>query len=60
MLFVWEDMPTKLIGSEKFPIEAFFVEMNLRKQKWSMSCSYNSNKSIIDQNGGFKYKVERL
>ena len=33
MLFVWEDMPTKLIGSEKPSIEAFFVEMNLRKQK---------------------------
>ena len=57
MLFVWEDMPTKLIGSEKPSIEAFFVEMNLRKQKWLISCSYNPNKSILDQHGGFKYKT---
>ena len=33
MLLAWEDMPVKLIDSKKLPIEGFFVEMNLRKQK---------------------------
>ena len=33
MLFVWEDILAKLIGSEKPPVEGFYVEMNLRNQK---------------------------
>ena len=42
-------MPAKLIGSEKPPIEAFNVELNLRKQEWLIICSYNPNKSMIGQ-----------
>ena len=34
-----------MIGSEKPPIEDFYVEINLRKQKWLISCFYNPNKS---------------
>ena len=33
MVFVWENIPAKLIGSEKPPIEGFYVEMNLGKQR---------------------------
>ena len=33
MLFVQEDVPAKLIGSEKLLIESFYVELNLRGQK---------------------------
>ena len=39
MLFVWQDIPTKLRGSEKVPIESFNVEPNLRGQKWLVNCS---------------------
>ena len=49
MPFVREGITAKLIGSEKPPIEGFYVEMNLRKQKWLISCSYNPNKSMIGQ-----------
>ena len=34
MLFVREDIPSKLLSVENSPIEAFFVEINLRKKKW--------------------------
>ena len=32
MLFVREDIPAKVVDSEKPPIEGFYVEINLRKQ----------------------------
>ena len=40
MLFVQEEIPAKLIGSETPPIEGFYVERQLRKQKWLMSRSH--------------------
>ena len=33
MLFAREDIPAKLIFTEVSPIEGFYVEINLRKQK---------------------------
>ena len=44
MHFICEDIPTKLIASETPPVESPYVEVNLRKQKWLISCSYNPNK----------------
>ena len=44
MLFVREDIPAKLIFTEVSPIEGFYVEINSRKQKWLICCSYNPNK----------------
>ena len=29
MLFVREDIPAEILGSEKLPIERFYVELNL-------------------------------
>ena len=49
MLFVWEDIPAKLIASETLPIEGPYVEVKLRKQKWLISCFYNPNKFMICQ-----------
>ena len=43
MLFVSEDIAGKLIAS------CFYLEMNLRKQKWLISYSYNPNKSMMGQ-----------
>ena len=44
ILFVREDIPAKLIFTEVSPTEGFYVEINLRKQKWLICCSYNPSK----------------
>ena len=49
MLFVRDDIPAKLIFTEVLPIEGFYVEINLRKQKWLICCSYNTNKHNISK-----------
>ena len=49
MLFVQEDIPAKLIFTEVSPIEGFCVEINLRKQKWLICCSYNPDKHNISK-----------
>ena len=49
MLFVREDIPAILIFNEVSPIEGFYVEINLRKQKWLICCSYNTNKHNISK-----------
>ena len=40
LVFIREDLQTKLIGSQ-MKIEGFFIELNLRKKKWLLYCSYN-------------------
>ena len=48
MLYVREDIPFNLlVTDEKNHIESFYVELNLRNEKWLISCSYNPNKSLI-------------
>ena len=48
MLYVREDIPSNLLATdEKNHIESFYVELNLRKEKWLINCSYNPNKSMI-------------
>ena len=49
MLFVREDIPAKLIFTEVSPIEGFYVEINLRKQKWLIFWSCNPNKHNISK-----------
>ena len=39
LLFIREDIPGKLIGSEILPFESFYVKLNLRGQKWLIICS---------------------
>ena len=48
MLFVRDDIPCKLLSLENKPMEGFYVEINLRKTKWLLCCSYNPSKSNID------------
>ena len=36
------------ISFETLPIEGFYVEINLHKKKWLLSCSYNPDKGNID------------
>ena len=49
LVFVYEDIPVKILSSEEKPIEAFFFELNLHKKKWLACCSYNPNKSNISR-----------
>ena len=46
MLFFREDIFAKLIGSEKLPVESFYLELNLRGQKWLKNCLYNPSKAF--------------
>ena len=48
LLYVREDIPCKIIKLETDAYyEGFFIEINLRKKKWLLSCSYNSHKNNI-------------
>ena len=49
LLYIREDIPSKAINGLGFNIEAFFVELNLRKKKWLLACSYNPHcNKILD------------
>ena len=48
LMYVREDIPSKLIKEEQ-RYEGIFVEINLKKQKWLISCSYNPNTQNINQ-----------
>ena len=49
ILYVREDIPSKLINSSciDHDKEYYLVELNLRKQKWLIICSYNPHKTMI-------------
>ena len=41
LVYVWEDIPSELITANFPNTEDFFLEINLGKKKWVISCSYN-------------------
>ena len=47
MLYVREDIPSKLLLIDELPIEKFYVEIKKRKKKWLLCGSYNPNKNNI-------------
>ena len=49
LLYVREDIPSRLLTDYKIKdnVELFFVEVNIRKKKWLLSCSNNPHKSNI-------------
>ena len=47
MLFVREDIPSNLVEAEAKPTEGFYIELNLRNDKWLLNCSYNPHKNNI-------------
>ena len=47
MLYVREDIPSKLLLIDNQPIEGFYIEINLRKKKWLLCGSYNPNRDNI-------------
>ena len=47
LFYMREDILVKLLSVEPLPTERFFVEINLRKRKWLVCCSYNPDKDKI-------------
>ena len=47
LLYVREDIPTNLIEVATTPIEGFYVEINLRNDKWLISCPYDPDNNMI-------------
>ena len=41
LLFLREDIPSNLLTIEEKTIESFYVDLNLRYNKWLVNCSYN-------------------
>ena len=48
MLFVREDIPSKLLLAENAPIEGVYIVINLREKKWLICGSYNTHRTTID------------
>ena len=46
ILYVREDIPSSLLKKDT-SIEALYVEINVRKKKWLIGCSYNPHKGLI-------------
>ena len=46
LLYIREDMPSTLLKSDMF-IESFYIEINIRKKKWLLVCTYNLIKNLI-------------
>ena len=46
LLYVREGVPSALLKTDS-EIEAFYVELTIRKKKWLLCCSYNPNKNFI-------------
>ena len=50
LLYIKEGIPSKLLKTNfDENTEAMFVEINIRKKKWLISCSYNPHKSEISK-----------
>ena len=56
MLYVRADIPSKLLSTESLPMEDFYVEINLQKKKWLLTCSYNPNNNAIKSHLEILYK----
>ena len=48
LLSVREDIPSILLNTELF-IEGFCIEINIRKKKWLLVCTYNPNKNLTSE-----------
>ena len=46
MLYVREDIPSCLLNIDN-SYEAFYIEINVRKKKWLIGCTYNPKHSLI-------------
>ena len=49
ILYIRDDIPATLLNTETY-IEGLYVEINVRKKKWLIGCSYNPHKTFISAN----------
>ena len=49
MVFAREDIPSRVLSLNK-SIESLFIELNFRKKKWLLCCTYNPNRNNISSN----------
>ena len=47
LLYVWEDIPAKILSHDIPSVESFFVEIILHKRKWLIKYLYYPNKNNI-------------
>ena len=47
LVFVKEDIPANHLSSESIPIEGTYIELNFRKKRWFLYCTYNPDRNII-------------
>ena len=47
LLYVWENIPAKVLNHDFLTVESFFVEIILHKKRWHINCSYNPHKNSI-------------
>ena len=54
LLYIRQDIPSKLLINLKISenLEGVFVELNFRRKKWLVCCSYNPQKSNITKHLG--------
>ena len=45
-LYIREDIPSTLLNSDT-ATGSFYIEMNIRKKKYFLVCTYNPNKNLI-------------
>ena len=48
MLFIRNDIPAKVVFTDSRPRERFYVELNFRKKKWLLICSYKPKHGSIE------------
>ena len=48
MLFIRNEIPAKVVSTDDRLIESFYVELNFRKKKWLLNCSYKPKHSSIE------------
>ena len=54
ILYIREDIPSQLMEKKlRNNSEYFFVEIDLRKKKWLLCCSYNPHKNSISTHTDF-------
>ena len=47
MLLIRNEIPTGVVSTDDEPIESFYIDLNFRKRKRSINCSYNPKHSSI-------------
>ena len=48
VLSIRNDISAKVVSRDDRPIESFYVQLNFRKKKWLLMCSYNPKHSSVE------------